>query len=68
MREYKIEKDYSGQTYVWFTNRVENVWNMLSRHVGADPIGSFKRRLGENMDRDDNCIWTSVEERRNCFV
>ena len=38
----------------WFTIRVVNDWNRLGRHVvSAEPIGSFKRRLDEIMDRDD---------------
>ena len=38
----------------WFTNRVVNDWNRLSRHVvEAESIGSFKKRLDECMDRDD---------------
>ena len=38
----------------WFTNRVVNDWNSLSKHVvEAESINSFKRRLDEYMDRDD---------------
>ena len=38
----------------WFTNRVVNDWNRPSRHVvSGESIHSFKRRLDQNMDRDD---------------
>ena len=38
----------------WFTNRVVNDWNRLSRHVvGAESISSFKRRLDKWMDGDE---------------
>ena len=38
----------------WFTNRVVNDWNRLSRHVvSAETLGTFKSRLDESMDRDD---------------
>ena len=38
----------------WFTIRVVNDWNSLGRHVvSGESIGSFKRRLDQNMDRDD---------------
>ena len=38
----------------WFTNRVVNDWNRLGRHVvSGESIDSFKRRLDQNMDRDD---------------
>ena len=37
-----------------FTNRVVNDCNRLGRHVvSVELIGSFKRRLDQNMDRDD---------------
>ena len=38
----------------WFTNRVVNDWNRMDRHVvSGESIGSFKRWLDQNMDRDD---------------
>lgn len=38
----------------WLTNNVVNDWNMLGRHVvSAEPIGSFKRKLDESVDKDD---------------
>jgi len=53
---YKLEK-LRFRTDIgryWFTNRVVNDWNRLDRHVvGAESIGSFKKRLDESMDRDD---------------
>ena len=53
---YKLEK-LRFRTDIgrhWFTNRVVNDWNRLSRHVvSAESLGSFKRRLDESKDRDD---------------
>ena len=53
---YKLEK-LRFRTDIgkyWFTNRVVNNWNRVSRHVvSAESIGSFKRRLDQSMDRDD---------------
>ena len=41
----------------WFSNRVVDDWNRLSREVvSAESLGSFKRRLDKCMDRDDR--WT----------
>ena len=53
---YKVEKLRFGTDLgrYWFTNRVENDWNRLGRHVvSAESIDSFKRRLDESIDRDD---------------
>ena len=56
---YKLEK-LRFRTDVgrhWFTNRVVNDWNRLSRHVvSAETITSFKKRLDESMDRDDRWV------------
>ena len=56
---YKLEKLRFGTDVgrYWFTNRVVNDWNRLSRHVvSAETIGSFKKRLDECMDRDDRWV------------
>ena len=38
----------------WFTNRVVNEWNRLSRQVvSANTIDCFKKRLDRFMDNDD---------------
>ena len=53
--KYKLEK-LRFRTVIgryWFTNRVVNDWNRLSRHIlSAESIGSFKKRLDQSMDRD----------------
>lgn len=53
---YKLKK-HRFRTDVgryWFTNRVVNDWNGLSRDVvSAETIGTFKKRLDEYMDRED---------------
>ena len=41
----------------WFPNRVVSDWNRLDKHVvSAESIGSFKKWLDENMDRDDRWV------------
>ena len=53
---YKLEK-LRFRTDIgkfWFSNRVVNDWNGLSRHVvGAETLSSFKKRLDKSMDGED---------------
>ena len=50
----RLPERKGNESISWFTNRVVNDWNRLGRHViSTESIGSFKKLLDENMDRDD---------------
>lgn len=51
LEKFKFKKEIGKN---WFTNRVVDKWNRLSRHVVSEnTIDCFKKRLDRFLDSDD---------------